>query len=147
MKVYIGSFFDTRERLLPYRDQLFKLGHDVVSTWLNETKKMPEMGHDEFWKKLAVKDLAEIQSADLFILDTLDITPRGGREVEIGYALAGHQNRLIYLVGPVRNVFHTLADRRFDTWDECMASVRDLKDQGSVAKQPAGQAPVAGKGF
>ena len=121
MKIYIASFFDTRERLRPYKDRLWKQGHEVVSSWLDEQAKPGGMDTSTFWKKLAIKDIAEVESADCVILDTLDVTPRGGREVEFGYALGGHQSKFTYIVGPVRNVFHTLADRQFDDWDALLA--------------------------
>jgi hypothetical protein len=88
------------------------------------------MTTEEFWKKLAIKDLAEINAADLLILDTQDVTPRGGREVELGFALGRFQSKNIYLVGPIRNVFHTLVDRWFDDWDNLLSSLP------SVDKQP-----------
>lgn len=73
-----------------------------------------------FWKKLAIKDLAEIRAADVMILDTQIVDDRGGREAEWGFALGQHQRMQIFIVGPGRSVFHTLADRRFDSWDECL---------------------------
>lgn len=44
---------------------------------------------------------------------------RGGRHVEFGMALARRQ--LTIVVGPVENVFHTMAAFRFDTFDECLS--------------------------
>ena len=84
------------------------------------------MSTDEFWKKLAIKDLAEIKSADLIILDTIDLTPRGGREVEYGFALGQFQTKSIWRVGPVRNVFHELVDRAYETWDQLMQDIPDV---------------------
>jgi nucleoside 2-deoxyribosyltransferase len=127
LKIYIASFFDTRTRLRPYRDQLWSLGHEVVSSWLDETAKPAGMSHDDFWRKLAMKDVAEVKSADLLIVDTMDVTPRGGREVELGVALASFQQKQVFIVGPVRNVFHQLADRRFDSWDDCMVHVKGIE--------------------
>lgn len=140
MKIYIASFFDTRERLRPYRDQLWKLGNEVVSTWLDETAKPEGMTHDEFWRKLAMKDVAEVKSADLLIVDTIDQTPRGGREVELGVALGAFQQKLVYIVGPVRNVFHELADRRFENWEACIQRIAEISTKPLPAsggeKQP-----------
>lgn len=127
IKVYIASFFDTRARIRPYADKLWERGHEVVSTWLNEVGRAEGMTTEEFWKKLAVKDLAEVNAADLLILDTADVTPRGGREVELGFALGRFQSKSVWLVGPVRNIFHTLVDRRFANWDELMAVVPDVR--------------------
>lgn len=117
MRIYIAGYFDTRERIRPYADKLWKLGHEVVSTWLQEVARPEGMSKEEFWKKLAIKDLAEINAADLLILDTIDVTPRGGREVELGFALGRFQTKSIYMVGPIRNVFHTLVDKQYPDWD------------------------------
>jgi hypothetical protein len=126
VKIYTASFFDTRERIRPFADQLWKRGHNVVSSWLNETSRPEAMSTKEFWRKLAIKDLAEIRAADLLILDTIDVTPRGGREVEFGFAMAFFQDKLIFRVGPVRNVFHELVDREYDTWEALMADIPDV---------------------
>lgn len=123
MKIYIASFFDTRKRIRPYADTLWAKGHEIVSTWLNEVSKPEMMATEIFRKKLAMKDIAEVNDADLVILDTLDITPRGGREVEFGFALGRFQSKIIYRVGPVRNIFHTLCDNSFDNWDELLDKI------------------------
>lgn len=119
-KIYIASFFNTRQRLRPIRDELWKLGYEITSTWLDETAKPHGMKLHEFFRKLAIKDIAEIYRADILIIDTIDVTPRGGREVEFGVALGSFQNKLLYLVGPTRNVFHELVDQAFVDWDECL---------------------------
>ena len=107
----------------PIRDRIWSLGHEVVSTWLDEVKHPETMDTETFYKKLALRDLAEIRSADLIIIDTIDETPRGGREVELGFALGRFQGIEIWVVGPMRNVFHRLADGVFDTWDDAFVSL------------------------
>jgi hypothetical protein len=123
MKIYIAARFETRGNLRPYRDQLWELGHEVVSTWLDEVKQPPTMSQDIFWKKLALKDLAEIKAADLLVLDTFIGSERGGKEVEFGFALGQFQSKLVYIVGPIINVFHSLCDRQFDSWPEFIAAM------------------------
>ncbi len=121
--------FENRTKLRPVRDELWKLNHEVVSTWIDETKKPEGMSEDIFKKKLAVKDLAEIKSANLFALDTEVPSDRGGKEVEFGLALGGFQSKLVYVVGPLRNVFHYLCDRQFETWDDF---IKYMREQGEV---------------
>lgn len=123
MKIYVASFFDTRTRIRPYADQLWHKGHELTSSWLNETAKPDGMSKEVFWKKLAIKDLAEVKQADMIIVDTIDVTPRGGREVEYGFALAHFQTKHAWIVGPVRNVFHELADQRYDNWDDLLSAI------------------------
>lgn len=126
VKVYIASFFDTRERLRPIRDQLWKMGHEVLSSWIDEAPRVAAMTEAEFARKTAIKDLAEVKQAELLILDTLEVSPRGGggREVEYGVALGHFQTKLVFHVGPIRNIFHHLADRHFDSWPEVLDHLR-----------------------
>jgi len=134
-KVYIAGFFDTRVRLRPYRDALNAMGdYRVLSTWLDETKDNNETYTVKGEGKLllrsrqddltffAIRDVAEVKQSDVFILDTIDETPRGGREVEFGIALTRHIPR--YRVGPARNVFHYLVTAHFDTWEELLDFLR-----------------------
>ena len=125
MKLYIAARFEHRPELRPYRDQLWALGHQVVSTWLDEVARPEGMSKKVFWKKLALKDVAEIKSADVLILDTHVASDRGGKEVEYGIALGGFQTQQLWIVGPQRNVFHELADLVFADWDECIAYVSE----------------------
>ena len=78
------------------------------------------MDEETFFRKLALRDLAEIRSADLIIVDTFDVTERGGREVEFGFALGRFQGIETWIVGPMRNVFHRLADLVFDDWAQAL---------------------------
>ena len=119
MKIYIASYFDTRKRLYPIKHQLEKLGFEVISSWLHESKDVAYSSATEgYLLSCAIRDMADIRESSLFILDTLDVTPRGGREVELGLAIAG--GKYIILVGPLRNVFHRLAHQRFETWKDCL---------------------------
>ena len=120
MKIYIAGFFDTRERLRPVRDKMWQMGHQVLSHWLDEVSKPEGMEEEVWWRKLALRDLVDVYASDLLIVDTLDVTPRGGREVEFGFALSRFQDQQVWVVGPYRNVFHRLADLKFDTWEECL---------------------------
>lgn len=142
MRIYIAGYFDARKRIKAEADKLWALGHEITSSWLYEVAKQPNMSYDDFYKKLAIKDLAEIDRADLIIVDTGDITPRGGREVELGYALGQHQKKLAFIVGPERNVFHKLADRRFDSWDEAVALLATMTTDGTAPVNDATGAPT-----
>ena len=116
MKIYIAASFVSRPRLRPIRDQLWQMGHEVTSTWLDEVAKPEPMTQDEFYKKLAIKDIAELKTANLVIVDLLDPSSTGGRDTELGLALGSFANKQIYLVGIPVSVFHRLADKTFDDW-------------------------------
>ncbi|KKK68988.1 hypothetical protein LCGC14_2938560 [marine sediment metagenome] len=126
MKVYLAARFERRHEIRPVRDDLWKMGHEVVSTWFDEVARREDMPIDTFYKKLALKDIAQIESADLFILDTEIPSERGGKEVEYGYAIGQFQRIMVWIVGPARNVFHQLADRRFNTWAECLIVLGEM---------------------
>lgn len=140
LRIYIAGFFDTRERLYPVRDTLNTMGHEVTSTWLDEQQNDKAPGEvsktiAEAMKKYegttsadylgyAVRDLADIDRSDLVAVDTADITPRGGREVEVGYALGTGKH--VVVVGPQRNVFHMLAVEVFPTWEDAYNYFRSI---------------------
>ena len=125
MRIYIAGKFERRPILRPYAAQIWELGHEITSSWLNEVSRMPQMQLGEFMRKLAVKDLTEIRAADLLILDTGVASERGGKEVEFGFALGQHQGKLLWIVGPPRNVFHWLADRVFESWEHCLTTLEE----------------------
>ena len=73
----------------------------------------------EWHCKLATKDLTEIRSADLLILDTLGNLVQGaggGREFEFGFAYGQFHKKLVFLVGKRNNAFHALVDKQFSSW-------------------------------
>jgi hypothetical protein len=84
------------------------------------------MSNPEFMRKLAIKDLAEIQSADILVQDTFKMSERGGAATEFGLALHGFQNKSVWVVGPQRSVFHFLADKHFRSWVECLSYLKTL---------------------
>ena len=101
------------------------MGHEVVSSWLDEVAKPANMSHKEFYKKLALKDIAELKSADLAIIDLFDPSTSGGRDTELGFALGNFSSKQVYTVGPVKSVFHELVDIQFETWDQLLEQVND----------------------
>jgi len=125
MKIYLAAKFLRREAIRPIRDEIWATGHEVVSTWLDEVKRPPDMDSATFKKKLALKDIAEVISADLFILDTAFPSETGGKEVEFGISLGRFQTKLIWVVGPKRNVFHELADKHFECWERALEELKD----------------------
>jgi len=120
MKIYVAGSFVSRNRLRPVRDILWSMGHECVSTWLDEVAKPIPMTQKEFYKKLAMKDIAELKSADLVIVDLIDPSSSGGRDTELGLALGAFSAKQVYLVGKPVCVFHELADKQYDTWDQLL---------------------------
>lgn len=121
MKIYTAATFSQQDRIRHMKEQLFKQGHSVLSTWLNEQIKPDGMTDEQFGKKMANKDLQEIAEADCFILDLEFPSQTMGKMVETGFALAKH--KLFYAVAPEGtltkgHIFIMLADRIFKSWDE-----------------------------
>lgn len=122
MRIYLaGSFADQAELRKP-ASQLWALGHEVVGTWLQEVSKPVMMKTATFKRKLAIKDIAEVHSADLVILDNRQSS--GGKNCEWGIALGQFQKKLLWLVGEPSNVFHYLADKTFANWEECLECLK-----------------------
>lgn len=118
MKIYVAGTFSSREKLRPIRDTIWGLGHQVVSSWLDEVAKPAFMTGAEFQKKLAMKDMCEVSSADLIIQDCELIS--GGKNFELGFAVHRFQNALVWTVGEKNNVFQHISDAHFGTWAGCL---------------------------
>lgn len=121
MKIYTAATFQEQGRIRRNKETLFRLGHSVVSTWLDEQIKPAGMTDEEFGEKMAAKDLQEICTADCFILDLENPSKTMGKMVEYGFAIAKH--KLLYIVAPgdtltKGHIFCLLADKIFPSWDD-----------------------------
>ena len=119
MNIYLAARFRDRKRLRPIRDKLWGMGHEVVSSWIDEVRKPEFLTTEEWHRKLAIKDLTEIRSADLLVIDTLGKLVSGGgggREFEFGFAYGQFHKKLIFLVGKRNHAFHALVDEQFLSW-------------------------------
>lgn len=130
-KIYIAAKYSAKERVKPYKEKLFARGHKIYSTWLDSSLPLDSLAAtsppDEN-KSEAKRDLDEVYRCDTFILDTIDESATGGREVELGYAMDG--NRAIYIVGPRRNVFHFLIKYHYETWEELLNALEENTKRG-----------------
>lgn len=99
MKIYIAARYQRREEMLLVAKALDRLGHTVVSRWIN--------GHTSSPAKNAQEDLDDIRRADAMILfSDREPTTSGGCHVETGVALA--IGKPLAIVGPRENIFHHL---------------------------------------
>ena len=122
MRIYLASNFKSQERIRKVRDEIKALGHTVTSSWLGEKGGQSFELQPHNGPRYATRDVGEIVTSDLLIIDTKEQSNTGGREVEYGVALA--LGKLVWVVGKHRNVFHTVARHTFTTWDECYAYLR-----------------------
>lgn len=114
MRVYIGGSFASRGRLRAERDRLRGMGYTVVASWIDEPgESWPDVVRS---RAQAARDMEEMQTADLFIFDTLEPSTFGNNFVEWGIALTRSGPK--YLVGEPLNHYHLLLSRGFDSWEE-----------------------------
>jgi len=127
VRIYVASYYDTKERIKPFVTQLKDIGHVITSTWTEEPHETDSDAAltDGLRKYYAWRDLEEIDDAELLLLDTFDVNPRGGREFEAGYALA--LGLEVWLVGPERSIFHKYLRVRFETWPEAIRALSQDK--------------------
>lgn len=122
MKVYVSGTYTDQKRLREKANELWHQGHTITGTWLQETKQPPALSETNWFRALAVKDLAEVAAADCIILDLDGTSSTGGRYVEWGFAL-GRFNMLKITVGANNwGVFNTLADLHYNSWEELLAA-------------------------
>jgi len=126
MKIYIAGTFEDQKSLRGQADSLWQLGHEVVGTWLNETKQSRYLSDDEKQRKIAMKDVVEACIADCIILDNRQIS--GGKNTEWGIGIHDFHHKLLWLVGAPSTVFHHLADKRFSEWQEVFDYLRLYKE-------------------
>ena len=120
MKIYTAASFTEQTRIRQYKEPLFKMGHSVVATCLEEQVKPAGMTDEQFGRKMAAKDLQEVAAADCIILDLEAPSKTSGKMVEWGFALGKH--KLAYVVAPPGaltpgHIFLLLADKIFPSWD------------------------------
>ena len=126
--IYLASRYSRRLEMVGYAVELHKLGHEIVSTWID--------GHHETRPNIDA-DATESERADWAAEDVLDILradvilsftepprtvtgSRGGRHVEFGIGLA--TQKLMLVVGPREHVFHCLPDVHvFPDWNAALA--------------------------
>jgi len=116
MKIYISGSMKDQEHLRQEAHRLWFAGHEITSSWLNET--IEPIGI--MWRGVAITDIAEVYKADCIIMDNNGASSTGGRYVEWGLALAPGANKIKILVAhdkPVK-AFLTLADHICVTWQD-----------------------------
>ena len=128
MKFYFASRLSCRPRLHEIRTKLRALGHEVISTWLDESGDYCAL--PEHAKKVALRDLNQISMVDVLLLDTTSPISQdggGGRETEYGFAVGQYQHKKLWRVGPAKNVFHFLAEKSWPDWNSFLEEMNEKK--------------------
>ncbi len=131
---YLAPRFSQREEMQGYKADLEARGHRVYGRWIDDPYPATEdfiLRHAEIAAPLALEDLWEIAQAATFIAFTEPpgASGRGGRHVELGYALA--RDKRVIVVGPHENIFHHLPGiRAYATWAEFLGGT-GLEPEGA----------------
>lgn len=136
LRFYIAGKYADRERIAKFAEEVRAKGHEVSSSWLQETYapnvQMAELGTPTM-REMAIKDCKEIQGSTAFVLFTeKDTTPtcRNGRLVELGFAL-GSGYREMHLIGPAENIFcHLPCIRHHNSPEEFLAALPECSPVG-----------------
>lgn len=111
--LYIASKFHSRYRLRPIKKHLQSLGFIVLSKWMDPDVNVEiSSDNDSLGPNIdasieeAQRDSEEIKKTDIFIIDTIDESNTGGRDVELGMAI--FSDCTCFRIGPIRNVFHAM---------------------------------------
>ena len=131
MRIYIGGKLSDRSRLHEVRRLIWETGHEVVSTWIDEGGDYAVGFGGKLATKIALRDMCQISSADLFIIDTISPLTEGGgggREFEFGFASGQFQHKQLWRVGPVNSSFHTFVDKSFSNWEEAITELSSKKE-------------------
>lgn len=99
-KIYIAGKFEEQAIARAARTILEEKGHEVTSSWLDETPVDHAMTTEEEWRTIAYRDLRDLRAADTVVV--LNAESGGcGMWIELGYALASPMVT-IYLVGELK---------------------------------------------
>lgn len=124
MSYYLAASYGRREEINGYAQRLRESGRVVTSTWHDGHHELPglqDQHHTDSHQSMCAKeDLYDIDCADVLLFFSGGDTHRGGRHTEFGYALARYKT--IFIVGSTENVFHTLADACYYSFENFLQS-------------------------
>ena len=126
-KWYFAAQFGRLAEVAALATKARTTGLEVTSRWLEQDPLSRYAGgSDEAGSRFAVRDLDDIRDAQGFLFfaeDPTVLTPRGGRHVEFGYAIA--LGKCTDVVGPKENVFHLLHQvKHYSTFEEWLKEAR-----------------------
>lgn len=114
MKVYLAARFSSKAEVALRAEELKALDIECTSTWLTEeapANTTLDKHSDSYLTHTAMVDIRDMRRSDAIVLFTIDpkeMTPRGGRHFESGFAYGS--GKPLIICGPRENVFHYLPD-------------------------------------
>jgi len=119
-KIYIAASFHGAARIFEEAEVLADLGHIITGVWFQSFDPLEKMWDGNFGGRIAevmaLRDFSGIDRAKIVIIDTLEESSSGGRNVELGYALA--KDKRIILIGEPTTIFFSLIRESYETWDQ-----------------------------
>ena len=142
MNVYLAGRFSRLPELVQYADQLESLGIHCTSRWLRGGHEWVGTSDDDIpvdrLAQFAQEDLDDLNAADVLVCFTESPRTgpaRGGRHVEMGYALA--KGKAIVVVGHYENVFYCLPHLWYvEGWDHALQFLINAEASGMVVPLP-----------
>ena len=127
MKFYLSSRYGRIHEMQAMAAWLRNQGHTVTSTWLDgdESLDTDTPSHDVA-REWAFADIEDIRAADCLVAFTEQPQSpwsRGGRHVELGYAMGMGKSTVV--VGPLENIFCHVTHLWCETGGGFMDWVRD----------------------
>lgn len=124
LNIYLAARFSRLPELVGYAGELAEEHIAVTSRWLRGGHEWVGTPDDEIPRdalaRFAIEDIEDIEAADVMVNFTEPSragSARGGRHVELGYAVA--RGMTVIVVGHVENVFHALPQVIYvETWAE-----------------------------
>lgn len=125
LSVYVGGSSDSLARVRWAEDQLVRAGISVVSTWPSVVTKVgnanPRAASVDDRAEWTLKDLAEVESADLFWFLVPSPGTTRGAWVELGYAHA--VGRAVVISGDTLQSIFCALGHEFGTDEEALAFI------------------------
>lgn len=137
MRVYLAGRFSRKAELRGYAYDLSRVGIEVDARWL-QNGFHEESASPGVEQRFAVEDLEDVKRADVFVIFTEaeGTYTRGGRFVEMGYALA--LGKPVIVIGRKENIFVRLAEKQVATWQqavhELLARKREMERRNDHAE-------------
>jgi hypothetical protein len=121
--IYLAGKTSDRFRLRRVKRALDAVGYNVCASWLAKAMDYADARcTPEHMRAEAPRDLHEVRECDIFVIDTLSETVTGGRESELGMAIAF--GKRLWRVGPARQVFHHDVHESWTSWKKCLRELR-----------------------
>jgi len=128
MRFYVASRVKNKELVKEIHNKLARLGHEILSSWVNEKEIIPYEKNQEIAKSRALKCIKDVSECDVFIL--VSDESGAGMYTELGSALLAnylHNKPKIYVIGGYLNrsmfFFHPTI-KRFKTFEEVLENLR-----------------------